>query len=169
MGKEQKIILVPKWQRQWLPTIWHFAAPHHRGRHYCPLGSKEWNVEMLKFAFIESKQFQIFPPDGFQRTLFPNLFLTLKKPTAMDLRTTPKSSMISASFEARHRYLQTAATKTSVLTIGMQTVWLLQKQGKLVYRDMRLVFLNGTSSFSFSAQKSISKIRMTIWKKLSLC
>jgi hypothetical protein len=59
----------------------------------------------------------------------------------MDLRTTPNSSMISALFEARLRYLQTAATNTSVLTIGMQTVWLLQKQGKLLNTDMRLVFL----------------------------
>jgi hypothetical protein len=101
--------------------------------------------------------------------MFPNLFLAFKTPTIMDLRTTPKSSMISASFEARLRYLQRAATKTSLLTIVMRTMWLLQKQGKLVYTDMRLVFFDGNSSFSFSARKAISKIRMTIGKKLPLC
>jgi hypothetical protein len=86
----------------------------------------------------------------------------------MDLRTTPKSSVISASFGARLRYLQTAATKTSVLTFGTQTMWLLQKQGKLVYTDVRLVLFNGNSSFFFSARKAIGKSRMTIWKKLPL-
>jgi len=55
------------------------------------------------------------------------------------------------------------------LTIVMQSVWILQKQGKLVYTDMRLVFFNGNSNFSFSARKAIGKIRMTIWKKLPLC
>jgi hypothetical protein len=86
----------------------------------------------------------------------------------MDLGTTPKSSMISATFEAQLRCLQTSATKTSVLTIGTQNVQLLQEQGKLVCTDMRLVLFKGNSSFSFSARKAIGKIRMTIWKKLPL-
>ena len=174
MDKEKKIILFPKCQRQWLLKIWHYDAPHKRGRHHSPLGSKEWNIAVLKFRVHwgggkKKNQFQIFPPNGFQRKLFPNLFLAFKTPTIMNLGTTPKSSMISASFYARLRYLQTAATKTSVLTIVMQSVWILQKQGKLVYTDMRLVFFNGNSNFSFSARKAIGKIRMTIWKKLPLC
>jgi hypothetical protein len=84
----------------------------------------------------------------------------------MDLGTTPKSSMISATFEARLRYLQTAATKTLVLTNGIQNVRILQEQGKLVCTDMRLVLFQGNSSFSFSARKAVGKIRMTIWKNL---
>lgn len=86
----------------------------------------------------------------------------------MDLGTTPKSSMISATFEARLRYLQTAATKTSVLTIDIQNVQRLQKQGKLVCTDMRFVLFKGNTSYSLSARKAIGKIRMTIWKKLLL-
>jgi len=153
MDKERKTTLVPKCQRKWLLTIWHYGAPHHRGRHHSPLGSKERNITVLKFAFIESRKLQIFQPDCFQRTLFPNLFLAFKTPIIMDLGTTPKSSMISASFETWLRYLQTTATKTSVLTTGMQTVWFLQKQGKLVYTDMSLVGLTAIAVSSFMPGK----------------
>jgi len=149
MDKERKTTLVPKCQRKWLLTIWHYGAPHHRGCHHSSLGSKEWNITVLKFAFIESKQFQIFPPDRFQRKLFPNLFLAFKTPTIMDLPTTPKNSMISASFEAGLRYLQKNCNKDFGIDSWYATRVDFTETREVGLHGYEPCQFNGSSSFFF--------------------
>jgi hypothetical protein len=69
-----------------------------------------------------------FSPEGFETALFQNGCLAFRSPASIDLRLKPKSSMMSASLQARPGDLYTAASKTSLFPIGMQTPMASTKQ-----------------------------------------
>jgi hypothetical protein len=60
-------------------------------------------------------------PEGFETALFQNGFLAFRSPAKIDLGLKLKSSVMSVSLQARPGDLKTAASNTSLLTIGMQT------------------------------------------------
>jgi hypothetical protein len=71
-------------------------------------------------SFICSK-FSSFAPEGLETTLFQNGCLAFRSPASSDLCLKLKSSVMSVSFQVWPSDLQTAASSTSLLPIGMQT------------------------------------------------
>jgi hypothetical protein len=68
-----------------------------------------------------SNKLSSFSPEGFETALFQNGFLACRSPAKIDLCLKLKSSVMSESFQAQPGDLQTAASMTSLLPIGMQT------------------------------------------------
>jgi hypothetical protein len=71
-------------------------------------------------SFICSK-FSRFAPEGLVTTLFQNGCSAFRPHVSSDLCLQLKSSIMSASFQAWSVDLETAASSTSLLPVGMQT------------------------------------------------
>jgi hypothetical protein len=66
-------------------------------------------------------KFNSFAPQAFETTLFQNGCLSLRSPASSELRLKLKGSVMSVSFQAWPGDLQTAANRTSLLPVGVQT------------------------------------------------
>jgi hypothetical protein len=69
----------------------------------------------------KSNKLNSFSPEGFVTALFQNGCLAFRSPASIDLRLRLKSSVISASLQQLPGDFYTAASKTSLFPIGMQT------------------------------------------------